>query len=296
MSSKLYLFSDYLRGRFGRTLHKIPVAFPVTCPNRAADASGGCIYCDEAGARAGHLPPFAPISEQVRIGVRNAANRYGAKPPYIAYFHAFTSTNAPLERLRGWVSETLDAADFSMLIFSTRPDCLPENILDFLSDLALKREVWLELGVQSAHDATLKRINRGHDFACVEKAVRSLSGRGIKCAAHVILGLPGEGLAEFRETAARLSGLPFSGIKLHNLLVLEGTPLADMWRRGELQTMDEHEYVEALVDFLQRIPRAWPVLRLISEAPEKKILAPRWTVPKAQFIDLARKQWIRQSH
>ena len=145
-------------------------------------------------------------------------------------------------------------ADFKVLIIATRPDCLPEECLDLLEELNRDYEVWIELGVQSANDDTLQKINRGHDFACVEKAVTRLHQRGISCAAHLILGLPGEDRETFKETARKIAALPFQAVKVHNLLTLKGTKLAKMFAAGEVAPLNEYEDAEALTDVLRILP------------------------------------------
>ena len=263
------------------------------------------MFCPDDGARARHLRANMRIPEQTRDGVEYVRRRYGGDPAFIAYFQSFTNTNAPVEVLRDYYSQALDSADFAMIIVATRPDCLPSPVLDYLSELAESYELLVELGVQSANDATLARINRGHDFAAVQTATAKLAERGIPCAAHVILGLPGEGIREFRETADAISALPFCAVKIHNLLVLKGTPLAATFaERGSNEfstapsdldpeapmTMNEYEYADALLDFVSRLPKEWPLMRLTADAPPERIIAPKWWMTKGQFLEYFKKR------
>jgi 16S rRNA (adenine1518-N6/adenine1519-N6)-dimethyltransferase len=222
------------------------------------------------------------LEEQVARGIQLARERYGAEG-FIAYFQTGTSTHAPADLLRERVERVLAAAPFSMVAFATRPDCLPAPILDWLAALRERYEVWVELGVQTCHDSTLLRIRRGHDVACSFAAARAVQARGLQVAAHVILGLPGEGPAEYAETARRLRQGPFAGIKIHNLQIVRGSAFEALWRRGEVEVLDEHAYGEVLMGFLRQVPAPWPVMRLVADTPADQLLAPRWWMAKSEF-------------
>ena len=208
----------------------------------------------------------------------------GRARKYAAYFQAYTNTDAPLPRLRELYAEALEMPGVVMLIVGTRPDCLPEPVLELLGELNEKVEVWLELGLQSAHDRTLKRINRGHDFACFAAAVRQAARRGIKVAAHVIVGLPGEGRREVLGTAERLADLPLGGVKIHSLHVVKGSELAAASVRGQLKLLGRDEYVRWCCDMLERLPAQLVVGRLTGEAPREILVAPKWCLDKAAVI------------
>ncbi len=282
---KILFFKDYLTRHFGRPLYRIPIDLPLGCPHRIRGGGKGCIFCADDGARARHLQYGLDLETQVETGIAYAQRRYDAVAPYIAYFQSFTNTNAEVSELRNYYRQVLDCADFSMVIIATRPDCLSEEVIGLLRELQQEYEVWIELGVQSAHDRTLELINRQHDFAAVKSAVKRLHAAGIKAAAHVILGLPGETMQDYLATGDALSALPFSGIKIHNLLVLKNTPLAKMYSAGKVKTLNEYEYAEALVAFLHCLPDSWPVMRLTAEAEPQQIVAPKWWMKKGQFIE-----------
>ncbi|MBN2448846.1 MAG: TIGR01212 family radical SAM protein [Lentisphaeria bacterium] len=275
-------YRQYLLERFGKVLYRVPIDLGFGCPHRNADGTGGCGYCGPDRARAPYLSAGMDPVAQAVAGIRRAGERHRADG-YIAYFQAGTSTHAPIDILRARVEAVLETAPFPMLVFSTRPDCLPPEILDWLATLTARHEVWVELGLQTAHDRTLERIRRGHDFACSARAARELAQRGILPAAHVILGLPGESRRDFRDTAVRLSELPFRGLKMHNLHIVRGSEFEGLWRSGAIPVLDEHAYGEALMDFLRHIPADWPVMRLVSETPEGMLLAPKWWMSKAEF-------------
>lgn len=226
------------------------------------------------------------IPEQIRRGIRYVHDRYHSDGPYIAYFQAFTGTNAPVKKIREIYEQALTEADFRLIIIGTRPDCLPDDCIDYLAELHQRIGVMIELGVQTANDATLKRINRGHDFVCTEDAVRRLHARGIPVAAHLILGLPGETLADMEETARRIAALPFAAVKLHQLLVLKGTRLAAEYAADPFPVLNEYEYADALAAVLKILPGRMFVMRLTAEAEEDGIIAPKWWMKKGQFLEM----------
>ena len=296
-------FKDYIMQKYGRPLYRVPVDLPLSCPHRIAGGGKGCTFCPDDGARARHLRNNLDLPTQVADGIKYLHRRYGEKCGLIAYFQSFTNTNAPVEELRRYYSEVLKCAKFAMVIVSTRPDALPDDVLDYLLELNKEYELWVELGVQSANDRTLEIINRQHDFSAVESAVAKLAVRGIKSAAHVILGLPGEGICEFRKTAKALSKLPFSAIKIHNLLILKRTPLAKEYARQQQNSaqppdnshppivpMNEYEYADALIDFLSYTPDEWPLMRITADAAPEEIIAPKWWMKKGQFLKYIRKR------
>ncbi len=294
-------FKEYIVEKYGRPLYRVPIDLPFSCPHRIAGGGKGCTFCPEDGARARHLRHNLDLKTQVEDGIAYVHRRYGRDCGLIAYFQSFTNTNAPVEELKKQYSEVLEYAEFAIVIISTRPDCLPDDVLDYLSELNEKYDLWVELGVQSANDTTLQVINRQHDFNSVKTAVAKLAERNIKTAAHVILGLPGEGICEFRNTAKELAKLPFLAIKIHNLLVLKRTPLAKEYanqiqsksitkKHPKISPMNEYEYADALIEFLKYIPDNWPLMRITADAPPEEIIAPKWWMKKGQFLEYIHKR------
>jgi radical SAM protein (TIGR01212 family) len=283
-------YAGFLRERYGDVVHRVPLDLGLSCPNRGADGSGGCTFCGARGARAVHLgDEVPPLSEQVRRGIEFARSRYGATS-FMAYFQAFTATYGPANTLRQLYGEALAAGEFRAVSIATRPDCLPDETLDLLAELAKTYDLWVELGVQTIHDETLKTIRRGHDAACAEQAAHRLAERGIPVVPHIVLGLPGEEVEHYRETARQLAGWPCAGIKVHNLHIVEGSDLARSWREGTVEVMDEHQYAAALIEVLRRIPASWPVLRLASDTPRQCLLAPHWWLDKVKFRQYVERQ------
>lgn len=286
---KLYFFKDYLIEKYGHALYRIPLDLPLGCPNRKNNFGQGCIYCAEDGNRARHLQHQLDLPKQVKSGIEFARRRYGTQAPYIAYFQSFTSTYGDIKQLRQLYNEALAQADFAMVIIGTRPDCLDDNVMELLREIAEKYELWVELGVQTSNDKTLKLIQRGHDFAATQDATQKLADAGISCAAHVILGLPGETNEDYRQTARDISALPFKAVKLHNLLVLKNTPLAKMYADKNftpaIKPLNEYEYAAAAADFLRELPDDIIIMRLNTDAPEKELIAPKWWMSKGRFLE-----------
>ncbi|MFA7185848.1 MAG: TIGR01212 family radical SAM protein, partial [Victivallales bacterium] len=286
---KLRFFKEYLIEKYGKPLYRIPIDLPLGCPNRNNDFGEGCIYCAEDGNRARHLKHKLDIPQQARSGIDFAVKRYGAEAPYIAYFQSFTNTYGNAAELKKFYYEALACADFKMVIIGTRPDCISNEALDLLKEINSKYELWVELGVQTSNEKTLKLIRRGHDFEAVKTAATKLAAAGISCAAHVILGLPGETLDDYRQTARDIAALPFKAVKLHNLLVLKNTPLAKMFTDPDAEPpvvpLNEYEYALAAAEFLRLLPDNYYIMRLNTDAPENELIAPKWWMKKGQFLE-----------
>jgi radical SAM protein (TIGR01212 family) len=203
----------------------------------------------------------------------------------MAYVQAFTGTHGPAEQQRVLYHRILDAHGFDALSIGTRPDCLPPETLAVLEQVRRRVDLWVELGVQTIHDETLRRIGRGHDWACSRSAILDLARRDIRVVAHVILGLPRECAAHFRQTAEALAPLSIQGVKIHNLHVIRGTRLAREFERDPFPVPDERAYAEILIDFLRRLPATVAVLRINTDSPGQDLLAPRWTMTKGRFRD-----------
>ncbi len=282
--------NTYLRSIFGQRVHKLTVDAGFTCPNRDGTIStGGCIYCNAAGSGTGAWKKGLSITRQLEQNKLAVARRFKARK-FIAYFQAFTNTYAPLEKLKACWDEALAVKDVVGLAIGTRPDCVNRPILDLLENYARTHLVWMEYGLQSAHDRTLKLINRGHDFACFCKAVEATKERGIRICAHVILGLPGEDRSMMLETADALASLGIDGVKLHLLYVVRGTPLARMYRRGLYKCLSRQRYLELVCDFLERLPPEMVIQRLTGDPHRRQLLAPQWALEKQANLEAIRQK------
>lgn len=277
-------FSHYLREIFGCRVQKIPLDAGFTCPTRDGRVgSGGCIYCGPRGSGTGAYVNGVPLGQQIRAGIERGKRRFG-ECKFIAYFQAFTNTYAPPERLKRLYDEALRHQEIVGLSIGTRPDCIPDEVLDLLEEYARRCHLWVEYGLQSAHDKTLEFINRGHDVAQFVDAVERTKGRGINICAHVILGLPGETKEEIMATADLVASLELEGVKIHSLYVLEGTKLAEMYQRSEFRLLELDEYVSLVCDFLERLPQSMVIQRLTGEAPRDLLVAPAWSLEKRAVL------------
>lgn len=282
-----FTYRQFMQERYGEPLYRVPVDPGFGCPNRRADGSGGCAFCGAAGARSMQTRSVQTIEEQVEKAMAFARERYGARR-FMAYIQAFTGTFAPHSEQRRLYLALLERHSFDALAVGTRPDCLPAETIELLRTLRRRTDVWVELGVQTVHDATLARLHRGHDWAASRTAIGVLKAAGLQVAVHVILGLPGETVRHFRETALALAALPLDGIKIHNLHVVRGSALADEFARQPFPVYDEEAYAAIVIDFLRHLPPRLPIFRLCTDTPEDELIAPRWRMTKSQFIP-----WVR---
>jgi len=284
-AKRYYDLKSYWRNRFGCRVHKLPIDAGFTCPNRDGRlATGGCIYCDGRGSalrQAGELPS---VREQIRRG-KEYYRRHGKAEKFVAYFQTFTNTYAPADRLKALYDEALAQEDVIGLSIGTRPDCIPDEAIELIRSYAGRFHVWLEFGLQSIHDRTLKAINRGHDAAMFVDAVRRVKGGPIQICAHIIVGLPEESREEMIDTARALAQLPIQGIKIHNLLALKGTALGRRYEQGELKTMGRDEYVATVCDILEILPPEMVIQRLTADGYREIFLGPAWAANKLAVIN-----------
>jgi radical SAM protein (TIGR01212 family) len=277
--------NGFLRGHFGCRVHKIAVDAGLTCPNRDGSAgSGGCIFCNSRGSGTGAHAAGLSVTAQLEKGKAAVSKRFKAKK-FIAYFQSFSNTYAPLPHLNALYTEALSVPDVVGLSIGTRPDCVDEAVLGLLGNLAGKAMVWMEYGLQSAHDETLRRIGRGHDVRCFEKAVALTRGRGIRICAHVILGLPGETRSHMMATADRLARMGIDGVKLHLLYVVRGTGLEREFRSGNYRCLEQEEYVALVCDFIERLPPEMVVQRLTGDPHPNELVAPAWSLRKRETLE-----------
>lgn len=266
--------------RYGERVHKIALDAAFTCPNRdGSKGSGGCTFCNNVSFSPNGRQP-RPISEQLASGRRVILKRTGARK-YLAYFQAYTNTYAEIEKLTALYDAALADEDVIGLSIGTRPDCLPDAVIDLLAGYQDQgKEVWLELGLQSAFDETLARVNRGHGFAEYQESVLRARNRGLKVCTHMIAGLPGETAYHATETLQRVLELGTDGLKLHPLHVVKGTQLANAWRRGEYRPLTLEAYVDIAADLVQQTPSNVVWHRLTGTASETILLAPLWCARK----------------
>jgi radical SAM protein (TIGR01212 family) len=279
-------FNTYLRNIFGCRVQKITIDAGFSCPNRDGTISTrGCIYCNVRGSGTGAHATGLSVTEQLLQGKRALSKRYKAKK-FIAYFQAFSNTYAPFGKLKSLYEEALEVDDVVGLSIGTRPDCVDESVLELLQGYGKKYLVWIEYGLQSVHDATLAFINRGHDFKCFKKTVAVTKNRGIKICAHVILGLPNEKKTDMLKTARAVANMEIDGLKIHLLYVVKGTKLDILYSAGKYRCLEQHEYVDLVCDFLERIPKNMIIQRLTGDPHPEELVAPMWSKKKMETMDL----------
>ena len=278
-------FGDFLRERFPFKAQKIAINAGFTCPNRdGSKGRGGCTYCNNQTFNPGYCQTDKSVADQLAEGVRFFSRKY-PEMRYLAYFQAYTSTYGEQERLERLYEEALDYPGVVGLVIGTRPDCMPDRLLDYLARLSERVLVLVEYGVESTLDRTLRRINRGHDFAEAEEAIRRTAARGIAVGAHLILGLPGESRDEILGHADRLSDLPLATLKLHQLQLIRHTRMALEFERQpedfHLFTVDE--YIDLAIDFIERLDPAIALERFVSQSPKELLIAPDWGLKNYEF-------------
>jgi uncharacterized protein len=288
------LFSAHLKERFGGRVHKISIDAGFSCPNREATrARPGCLFCDPGGSGAVGIDRAVGVAAQLEHGKEIMVRKYKARE-FLAYFQPFSNTYAPVERLRALYDEALGVAGVVGLAVGTRPDCLPEETLDLLAEYHRRTYFWLELGLQSRHDATLSWLRRGHDYAAFLHAYAGAKARGLRVCVHVILGLPGEGREQMLETAAEMARLRVDGIKIHLLHVLRGTPLGELYEGGAFSVLEQQAYVELAADFLERLHPQTLIHRLTGDGPRDLLLAPLWSLNKWEVLNAIEAELARR--
>jgi radical SAM protein (TIGR01212 family) len=277
-------FSRFLRERFGAKVYRVTIDAGFTCPNvDGSVAVGGCVYCDNRSFSPNRRLPRTTVTEQVRHGVELLQKRYGAQQ-FLAYFQAGTNTYASVDKLRRLYDEALQHPAIVGLIVGTRPDCLPEPVLQLLEGYARKQWVCVELGLQTIHNRSLDWMNRGHHYDVFADAMNRARGRSLNLCAHVILGLPSESHSDMMATADACASMGLDGIKIHNLHVVHDTPLQQMYESGAVRMFERDEYVDVLCDFLERLPPEMVIHRLSGDAPPDFLVAPTWCLDKPGLL------------
>jgi len=279
-------FSAELKRVFGCKVQRISVDAAFSCPNRDGMLdTEGCIFCGGHGSGSLGIRRDLDISGQLEDGKEVMRRKYRASQ-FIAYFQAYSNTYAPLDRLRELYSEALAVSDVAGLIIATRPDCLADDVLDYLKELSLKTYFWLELGMESMYDRSLELMNRRHNHNCTVDAVRRAKSRGVRVCTHLILGFPGETREETLAMAGELNRLGVDGVKLHLLHVMKGTRLAEMYGRGEVAVMGRDDYAGLVCDFLERLDPRILIHRLTGDGGYDNLVAPVWSLKKFEILNL----------
>lgn len=285
MAVGYYDYGEFLRKHFDGKVQKIAIDAGFMCPNRdGTKGYGGCIYCNNQSFNPAYCRTRISVAEQIGRGKEFFARKY-PQMQYLAYFQAYTNTYANISQLKQLYEEALNQEGVVGLIIATRPDCMPDELLSYLSQLAQRTFVMVEYGVETSHDRTLQLINRGHSWADVVDAVQRTVQHRVLCGAHLILGLPGETLSDFTATAERISRLPLSTVKLHQLQVIRGTRLAQMYANGEVELIEwtADEYIDVCLQVLQHLRSDLAVERFVSQSPADLLVFPRWGMKNYEF-------------
>ncbi len=271
----------WLRQRFGRRVQKVSIDAGFTCPNvDGSVATGGCTFCDNRSFSPSRRLPRAGIRGQIDQSIARMRLRYRNCRDFLAYFQPATNTYAPVDRLRRVYEEALGHPQVVGLVIGTRPDCVPDEVLELLTELAGRTYLSVEYGMQTMHDRSLDWMNRGHHHDAMIDAVARSRGRGFEIGAHVILGLPGESHADMLATARELGRLGVDAVKIHNLYCVKNTPLADQVAGGDVRLMERAEYVRTVVDFIELLPPTMIVDRISGDAPPDYFIGPTWCLDK----------------
>jgi hypothetical protein len=291
----------HLRQRFGVRVQKVSVDAGFTCPNvDGSVATGGCTFCDNRSFSPSRRLPRAGIHGQIDESIKRMRLRYKKCSHFLAYFQPATNTYAPVDRLRPLYEEALAHPQIVGLVIGTRPDCVPNDVLDLIQELAVENYVAVEYGMQTMHDRSLDWMNRGHHHDAMLDAVERSRGRGFEIGCHIMLGLPGESHDDMLATAREVGRLNLDAVKIHNLYCVKNTSLADQVASGEVRLMERDEYVQTAVDFIELLPPTMIVDRISGDAPPDYFIGPTWCLDKpavknAIWAEFARRQTFQGS-
>ena len=287
-------FSRLLKDKFGAKVYKITLDAGFSCPNRDGTISkGGCIFCDEGGSFSQAHSNLLSVEEQVQEGIKTLSERFKAEK-FMSYFQAYSNTYKPVKEMEKIYNSALTDEKIVGLSIGTRPDCVDDEKLSLIAEYKDDYYTWVEYGLQSIHDKTLKKINRGHNFDCFLKAYEKTKEKGINVCVHIILGL-WETHDEMMQTAQKLAELRVDGVKIHMLCALKNTRLADMYRNNEVGFMEEDEYVQTVCDFLEYLPPETSIHRLAGNGFKKTLIAPLWLGKKFDCLNKIDREFIKRN-
>ena len=272
-------FVGYFKRKYGERLQKIVLDAGFTCPNRDGKVGrGGCTYCDNAAFHPAYSTAGKSLHRQMDEGIEFHKVRYRTTEHYLAYFQAFSNTYAPIERLKFLYEEALSHPQVVGIVIGTRPDCVDEEKLDYLAELAKSHVVIVEYGIESCYDQTLLRINRGHDFETARRAVRMTAERGIDVGVHFILGLPGETRQMMLDSCGMINDLPIRSVKFHQLQIVKGTKMEQEYaeRPQDFERFSLDEYIDFFVDMLERLRPDLSIERFVGEVPPRFVNETPW--------------------
>ena len=279
-------YGTWIRRQFPYRVQKISIDAGFTCPNRDGRIStGGCIYCDNRTFNPSYCQRRHSVTQQLEEGKRFFAHKY-PDMKYLAYFQAFTNTYAPLSQLKALYEEALQVDDIVGIVIGTRPDCVTDELLDYLAELNQHTFVLVEYGIESTNNDTLLRINRGHSFEQSQEAIQRTHQRGLLTGAHIILGLPGEDAAESLRQASIISSLPIDILKIHQMQIIRGTRLAEEFAANPFHIYTVDDYIQLIAEYIQRLRPDLILERFVSQSPKEQLIAPHWGLKNYEFTNL----------
>lgn len=282
------IYNDYgawMRRQFPFRVQKISIDAGFSCPNRDGHIShGGCTFCDNRTFNPSYCQPSKSITEQITEGKEFFRHKY-PDMKYLAYFQAFSNTYATLDTLQRRYEEALSAEDVVGIVIGTRPDCVSNEILNYLESLNQQTFMIVEYGIESVSDDTLRRVNRGHNFECSRRAIIETHNRGILTGAHIILGLPGESAEDNVRQANIISALPIDILKLHQLQIIRGTQLAAEYERQPFNLYTADEYIDLCRRYIERLRPDMVLERFVSQSPKELLMAPKWGLKNYEFAN-----------
>ena len=286
-------FGPWLQSELGCKVQKISVNAGMTCPNRDGTlGTSGCTFCNNQTFNPAYCRTEKSVTQQLEEGKQFFARKYPSMK-YLAYFQAYTNTYAELARLVSLYEEALRVPDVVGLVIGTRPDCMPDNLLDYLEELNRRTFLIVEYGVESANDETLLRINRGHTFRQSCEAICRTAERGIRVGAHVILGFPWEPFDELMRQAEEIGRLPLTTLKLHQLQIIRGTQLAREYAEQPWAVPTAEEYIDLVLHYISRLPYGLVMERFVSQSPPEMVIAPQWGLKNHEFANLLRNRMVK---
>ena len=289
-------YSAYLKSIFKTKVYKITLDAGFSCPNRDGTLSDkGCIFCDDSGSYSQAQSSLLSVKEQLYEGIDKLKNSKFKAKKFISYFQAYTNTYKPVEELEKIYTQGLSHPDVVGISIGTRPDCVDERKLDLIASYTQNYLTWIEYGLQTIHNRTLKLINRGHDFECFLKTYEKTKQRGINTCVHLILGLPNETREDMLETVKTIADLKVDGVKFHLLCAMKGTALEQMYYDGKYTPLEEKEYVSLLCDCLELLPSSTVIQRLAGNGLVGQTVAPKWLQKKFEILNRLDEEFIKRN-
>jgi len=293
-NKRYHTWNYHLRHKFGQKIFKVALEGGFDCPNRDGTvAHGGCTFCSVAGSGdfAGERVDSIPVQFEK---IKNRTHEKWKEGQYIAYFQAYTNTHAPLHVLKEKYEAALAQEGVVGLSIATRPDCLPDDVVEYLAELNERTYLWVELGLQTVHQETSDLINRAHDMQCYYDGVAKLRKHNINICSHIINGLPGENYDMMMETARAVAAMDVQGIKIHLLHLLKGTPMIKQYEKGKLEFMSKEDYVNLVADQLELLPPEMIIHRITGDGPIELMIGPMWSVNKWEVLNAIDQELIRR--